>query len=356
MKTCQQVIKRINEIAIALSSERDVNLLLEQIVVGCKELTCADAGSLYLMVNRTHLKFEIVRTDSKSYAMGGSSGNAVNFPLIPIYDEDAIPNLNMVVVASVIQQQSIHIEDIYSNRDYDFSGTKKFDQSIGYHSQSVLTIPMEDHLGQVVGAVQLINSIDEKTGQIVPFSEEKIQIAQSLTSMAAVAYSRKKLEDSMHRYVALQSSINHIFQLALQGNSRLNSMQQFADILFRLPLQIEIISAGLANIENKQLTDYKVVANEKNRLDCFIREKLTDLLQQNIQWEQQVYWDNSQNDQETQIIYLPIISQQQVLVLLMFVVKGTHYIEIEDEFLLQELADVFSSALNFLQQNKKNEA
>src|SRR5881392_1843016 len=69
-------LEYLNQIGIALSQERDINKLLETILIAAKNLTRADGGTLYRLVDGK-LRFEIVRTDSLSIAMGGTSGNPV---------------------------------------------------------------------------------------------------------------------------------------------------------------------------------------------------------------------------------------------------------------------------------------
>ena len=44
-----QELHELNKIGVALSAERDINKLLELILFKCREITAADAGSLYLV-------------------------------------------------------------------------------------------------------------------------------------------------------------------------------------------------------------------------------------------------------------------------------------------------------------------
>src|SRR5829696_8642402 len=71
-------LEYLNAIGIALSQERDIDKLLETILIAAKNLTGADGGTLYRLTG-DKLDFEIVRTESLAIAMGGTSGNAVPF-------------------------------------------------------------------------------------------------------------------------------------------------------------------------------------------------------------------------------------------------------------------------------------
>jgi len=187
-------VAMLNEIGIALSSEKNNDRVIELILNGAKKLTNADGGSLYRITENNELKFEIVSTDSLGIEMGGTSNNDINFPPLPLYIEGK-KNLSMVVTNAVLHDQTINISDAYCAEGFDFSGTKDFDVKTGYRTQSVLTIPMKNHEGNIIGVLQLINAIDKNTGAIKEFSSNDQQLAESLASQAAVALTNKKLID-----------------------------------------------------------------------------------------------------------------------------------------------------------------
>jgi hypothetical protein len=71
-------IERLNAIGIALYSEQDTPRLLEMILLGAKEITGADGGTLYTVTDDRQLKFEIIHTDSLGVAMGGTTGSEIS--------------------------------------------------------------------------------------------------------------------------------------------------------------------------------------------------------------------------------------------------------------------------------------
>lgn len=190
-------LERLNEIGIALSAERDNKRLLEMILLGAKEITNADGGTLYTVTDDARLKFEIMRTDSLGVAMGGTTGKEVPFPPLPLYREDGSQNLNMVAAYTVLKDGIVNIEDAYEVEGFDFSGTRKFDQNTGYRSKSFLTIPMKNHENEIIGVLQLINAIDPKSQEIISFSEQNQQLVASLASQAAVALTNHNLIEGL---------------------------------------------------------------------------------------------------------------------------------------------------------------
>ncbi|HEY9052137.1 MAG TPA: HD domain-containing phosphohydrolase [Gammaproteobacteria bacterium] len=187
-------IEKLNEIGVALSSEKNNQRVLELILNGAKQLTNADGGTLYTLTEDKTLKFEIVSTDSLGINMGGTSGYEISFPPLPLYIAGR-ENLSMVVTSAVLKDETINIADAYHAEGYDFNGTRKFDQQTGYRTKSLLTIPMKNHENDVIGVLQLINCVDEKTKQVKTFSDEDQKLAESLASQAAVALTNKRLID-----------------------------------------------------------------------------------------------------------------------------------------------------------------
>lgn len=192
-----QRIEKLTEIGIALSSERDAPRLLEMILLGAKALTNADGGTLYSVQEDQTVKMEILRTDSLNFAMGGTTGKDIPFEPIPLYDHKGFPNNHMVVTYAVLHDCTVNIPDAYDAEGFDFSGTKSFDANTGYRSTSFLTVPMKDHQGTIIGVLQLLNAQDEKSGEIIPFSETAQRLAESLASQAAIALTNHRLIDDL---------------------------------------------------------------------------------------------------------------------------------------------------------------
>jgi len=180
-------------IGVALSKERDINRLLEAILIAAKDITNADGGTLYRMTDEQALRFEIMRNDSLGIAMGGTSGVEIPFYPVNLFDKDGNPVLSMVAAYAVHHDQSVNVADAYTEAGFDFSGTKNFDKKTGYRSISFLTVPMKNHEGEIIGVLQLINAKNRATGKVVAFSEEDQQLAESLASQAAIALTNRLL-------------------------------------------------------------------------------------------------------------------------------------------------------------------
>ena len=190
------LIKRLSEVGIALSAEKDESRLMELILHSAKDVTNADGGTLYSRTEDHKLKFEIMLTDSLGIVLGGTSGQPIELPYVPLFTETGTPNEKMVAAKAAVTGETVNIPDAYDNPDFDFSGTRAFDEQTGYRSTSFLTVPMRNHEDEVIGVLQLINALDDKRdGAVIPFSVQDQYLVESLASQAAIALTNKRLLD-----------------------------------------------------------------------------------------------------------------------------------------------------------------
>jgi len=212
-------LEQLNQIGAALSDERNIDRLLENILLAAKAITHADGGTLYRVSDdQRFLHFEIVRTASLGLALGGAGGEAIagKLPDLPLYCDDGAPNNSLVAAYSVLSAETVNIADAYAEDGFDFSGTRRFDEMNGYRSRSFLTVPMKNHENEIIGVLQLINAIDPDDGSVRVFSEAERRLAESLASQAAVALTNRLLVSQLE---ALFESFITLINLAIDEKS-----------------------------------------------------------------------------------------------------------------------------------------
>ena len=182
-------IKKMSDIGRALSGVQDLNTLLEMIVDQARNFTNADAGTLYIVENNT-LRFQIVQNDSLKIRMGGKSGETIPFPPVELKET----NVSAFVALKGV---SVNIPDVYDTDLFDFTGPKKFDQSTGYRSKSMLVVPMRNHENDIIGVLQLLNATNPISNEVIAFSQDYENLSESLASQAAVSITNAKLIANM---------------------------------------------------------------------------------------------------------------------------------------------------------------
>ena len=189
----QNQISNMSAIGLALSKEKDMDKLLEMILLEAKRISNADGGTLYMMTDDQRLKFSIMITDSLNIHMGGTSGKEIPFYPVKLYMDDGQQNKTMIAANAGLTGDTINIPDAYKAKGFDFAGTKAFDEKTGYRSKSFLTVPLKNHEDEIIGVLQLLNAQDIKTKEVIPFSDSVQKSVEALSSQAAVAITNKNL-------------------------------------------------------------------------------------------------------------------------------------------------------------------
>ncbi len=175
-------ITRLNQIGVALSSEHNLSKLLELILTEMRRFTEADGGSLYIKEG-SRLHFSVAQTESLEKKQDGK------LPFKSFY----IPLTKDSIAGYVaLTGVTLNLPDVYSlppTVEYQFK--KDFDVKTGYRTKSMLATPMRDHRGEIIGVVQLINSLDKE--EPIPFKKEYEGLVTSLASQAAVAIRNARL-------------------------------------------------------------------------------------------------------------------------------------------------------------------
>jgi HD-GYP domain-containing protein (c-di-GMP phosphodiesterase class II) len=183
----------LHRIGVALSSERDLDRLLSLILRKVRETTSADAGSIYLMEESAsgerQLRFKLTQNDS------------VDFPfsefMLPLTEES-------MAGYAALRGKTVYLADAYRvPARLPFRFNPSFDRHAGYHTRSVLAVPMKNVSGEVLGVLQLINckrrraarlsSASALRHEVIAFPAHAVRLAQSLASQAAVAYENSRL-------------------------------------------------------------------------------------------------------------------------------------------------------------------
>ena len=218
MTTDSSSANRLIEIGIALSAEKDTTVLMERILLEAMDISQADGGTLYLR-DEDFLKFEIVRTNSLEIAQGGTTGGDVTLPPMALKNAEGAPNTHNIVTYAANEGKTVNIPDVYLSDDFDFTGTKKFDEAFGFkgfRSTSFLTVPMKNNADEVIGVLQLLNRTDPETKVVGPFDGGIQPIIEALASQAAVALDNATLLKEM---TDLQQAFIQLLANALDAKS-----------------------------------------------------------------------------------------------------------------------------------------
>lgn len=179
MEYTNSELMKILDTGIALSKEKDRNKLLDKILDESMSITHCDAGTLYVCRD-DKLQFQVMKTLSMHIDQG-KNGEKIDLPPVPMAQGN-------ICAYTVMHKMPLNIPNVYENQEFDFSGPYRYDKMTGYHTQSMLTIPLLNQEEDAVGVLQLINAMDEQ-GNVVAFAPRMEHIILALASQAAIAVS-----------------------------------------------------------------------------------------------------------------------------------------------------------------------
>lgn len=196
----RNIERKLLDIGLALSGEKDHNRLMETILTLAMEIVNCDAGTLYF-VRDNLLQFKIMRNQTLRTYQGGS-GETITMPPVPLVKSN-------VCAYAALSHKLVNIQDVRKNSEFNFDGPEKYDAMTGYRTISMLVVPMENGYGDVIGVLQLINAMSED-GEITGFDPEYEEVISAVASQTALALSNNQyvedIKELFHSFVQAMSA------------------------------------------------------------------------------------------------------------------------------------------------------
>ncbi len=271
-------LKTLNEIGIALSSEKDLDSLLSTILTKIRQLTNSDSGSIYIVENLDTITIE---ERTKAMSTNGTINKNLIFKIsqndsVKIdFSEVKIPvNTKSLAGYVALYGQPLNIEDAYSipeNSEYRFY--KEIDKDIGYKTKSMLILPMKNHKSEVTGVISLINRKKDFNiilkdlstyfdRYVMPFDKEIEEFAMSVASQAAIAIENVQLLQNIRNLFDgfVKASIKAIEQ---RDPSTSGHSERVAQLSVALAEKLNTIDNGKyskVHFSDEQLTEIRYAA------------------------------------------------------------------------------------------------
>jgi HD-GYP domain-containing protein (c-di-GMP phosphodiesterase class II) len=191
----------LTTIGVALSTQRDLNALLDLILTQARRVTASDAGSLYLVERDDsgvprQLRFAMAQNHS--------------LPGIP-FSTFTVPIDHASLAGYVAATgEPLVIGDVYLlPNDVSYRQNRSFDDAFGYRTKSMLVLPMKSHRDEIVGVLQLINrkrapemrlmSDDVVDREVLGYDARCVELTSAFASQAAVAIENGRLYEDIEK-------------------------------------------------------------------------------------------------------------------------------------------------------------
>ena len=182
-------LKKVLQLGTELNTVQDVDILLERILLEARKFVSADAGTIYLKEG-DELVFAHAQNDTKQRKL--PYGKKL------IYSTFKVPvNRQSIAGYVAVTGDTLCIDDVYklgNSNPYHFDST--FDKKSGYETHSMLTFPLKDLSGEVLGVLQMINAMTDD-GEITTFSDEDRLYIDHFASSASIVLQRAQITRSL---------------------------------------------------------------------------------------------------------------------------------------------------------------
>jgi HD-GYP domain-containing protein (c-di-GMP phosphodiesterase class II) len=247
----RQTIEQLLAIGTALSDCLNLTELLDLILTKSREITCSDAGSVYL-VDRSQIEPKLIFQAAQNDSLPDLSFQVVSIPL----------DLASLAGYVATTGESLNIPDAYAlPSDVPYKFDRQFDLEFAYRTVSVLVLPMQNREGETIGVLQLIDRKLKADAQITPenalsitqaYSDWEQQIIRSLASQAAISIERNHLLGSIESlfdgFITASVQVIESRDSTTAGHS-----ERVAKLSVRLSQEVNSVETGI--FESIQFSD-----------------------------------------------------------------------------------------------------
>lgn len=174
--TDAQKLRLLLNVSRLIASRLELKPLIEEVVRQASRLVSADRSTLWLYSHETNEIYTF---------LGEGLSQEIRMPL----------GIG-VAGAAAIERRVIVIDDAYASPHFN----PDVDRRTGYHTRSLLAVPMESHDARLLGVFQSVNRFDDSAVDGVgAFSEEDVDILTALAGVAAVAVENALLYSELKR-------------------------------------------------------------------------------------------------------------------------------------------------------------
>ncbi len=244
--------KKLIDISIKLSSETNVENLIDLIIKNSIEFLDCERSTIFLI-------------DEENQQLFSFSGIGIN------RKEIRFPITKGVAGRVAITGEILIIDDPYNHPLFN----KEFDQLTGFRTRNILTVPLKNVEGKVTGVFQVLNKKDNI------FTDEDIELSLAFASISAVALENARLiEEEKHQYELLQQAYKELQQAqeTLVKQEKFATIGQFASgISHEIKNQLVVLMAvdfiRKLYPDNKKIIQYtEYIIEARNRIISLLDE------------------------------------------------------------------------------------
>jgi len=252
-----QAHERLLYAMLSFVGESDCELLLDKIVDYAMNIASADGALLYTREDNV-LNFARVRLEANGFSFTQQS-DTKSIPGLPLYNQDTnLAGHHCAVTNVALTGDVINIDNIYTQTDYDFSGTIQMDERYDYQTKSVLIVPLKECHDEVIAVLVLFNAIDPETEEVGPFPTYIAKVIEALAMQGGAVYNN-------HRQKSAQKDLFESFVRSIANAIDAKSPYTSGHCK-RVPVLHEMIAEAACDSKAGVFADFAMTEDEKYEL------------------------------------------------------------------------------------------
>ncbi len=224
-----QALEELIQVNLSISRERDMHRLLDTILTAARKMTAAEAGCIYIL-DRTKrfLHPEVVQ---------GIVQPLVGSRLQPIdLRPQGRPNMADISAYAALSGQLVNLEDAYRYTGFDFNAQYERDRQTGFHTRSILVVPLSDHQDVSLGVMQLFNRRSSDAEAVEAFPTTLEGLVKGFAAQAAVVANNALLLSENKRLIKQLDQANQVLEIENQAlRKRASGTLQLGDLIGSAP-------------------------------------------------------------------------------------------------------------------------
>jgi len=249
-------VAAILKITEDLNQIKDIDSLLDRVLLEARRFSRSDAGSIYLLENQK-LRINYVQNDTLIQKESGKKYLYQNH-------EIAINDKSMAGYVAMTKKNLI-IDDAYQlDETVPYGFNRSFDQQALYQTRSVLTVPLIASQNRLIGVMQIINSLNEQK-EIVPFrSEDELVVAYFANHAAGCIEKAKMTREIILRMIGIAelrdpeetgSHVNRVGAYSIEIYSQWAQNHNVAEVEIKKIKDVLRIAAMLHDVGKVAISD-----------------------------------------------------------------------------------------------------
>lgn len=241
------ILTELLDITSMIARNNDYLAVIARIIKLAGRTCAAEAGFFYTSGDDKFLNLEYSYNTKLNISKLGSDNN-IYTPAIYLPDSRN-KNIKSAAEVAALNNEIINLPAIYNSAELDNGFFANYDALNNYTSVALLTVPLTNRKGYVIGVAQFVNPKDIK-GKSISFTRDMLVDIQSICNLATLVLENRKLSED---YGQLLESFIEVLARAIDAKSPYTGAH-----CQRVPVIARMLATAAVQEETGPLKDFEM--------------------------------------------------------------------------------------------------